>query len=252
MKRLIEYINEISPTSQEIDMKPPHIMADQNNGNEALWNTTEDRWSRKAKHHLNLPAKAAIVNDWERGDIAIYEGQEVEISIPKGPNASVGIIVDGRTRMVREHKLTKIKEGVMGGMQPLNPINRMMQLAGISSPTIMEPTVAEEAADDHVSKAQKSPQDPDEFSEIVAEADASQSSIQKLIDSAEKLPQFSGNREAARLYAIGGILSAMSNEIKANPPQTVIGQQHAKELSTIALMGVDLIKAAQDMAKAAK
>ena len=30
-------------------MKPPHIMADQNNGNEALWNTTEDRWSRKAE-----------------------------------------------------------------------------------------------------------------------------------------------------------------------------------------------------------
>jgi hypothetical protein len=252
MKSLVEYINEISPNSQEIDMKPPHIMADQTNGDEALWNTTDDRWSRRAKHPLNLSAKASISHAWMRGEIAVYEGQEVEISIPKGPNATVGIVVDGKTRMVREHKLAKINEGVMGGMQPLNPINRMMQLAGISSPTIMEPTITEEEVEDSATPSQKKIFDPDEFSEIVAEADASQSSIATLIDSAEKLPQFSGNREAARLYAIGGLLSAMSKEITANPPQTVIGQQHAKELSTIALMGVDLVKAAQDIVKASK
>jgi len=249
MKSLVEYINEISPNSQEVDMKPPHIMADQTNGDEALWNTTDDRWSRRAKHPLNLSAKASITHDWERGEIAVYEGQEVEISIPRGPNATVGIIMDGKTRMVREHKLAKIDEGVMGGMQPLNPINRMMQLAGISSPTIMEPTVTEE--EDSKIPSQTELKDPDEFSEIVAEADDSQNSISRLIDSAERLPQFSGNREAARLYAIGGLLSSMSKEITANPPQTVIGQQHAKELSTLAMMGVDLVKAAQDIAKAA-
>ena len=56
-----------------------------------------------------------------------------------------------------------------------------------------------------------------------------------------------GNEEAARMYTIGAILSTVGKSISDNPPQTVAGRQKVQALNTIAVMGADLIKTAQDM-----
>jgi hypothetical protein len=197
MKNLKDYIAEIASNAQEAIVKPQHIMVEQNDGNEALWNSVNDRWSRKAKHAMNLPAKESVDRDWEKGEIAIYEGERVEISIPNGPNSSVGIIIEGRTKMVRESKLVKLEEGVMGGMTPLNPINRMMQLAGISSPTIVEPTVSE---NDESASADE---------EIISEADMFSGLFNKHF-----LGDFKNNAIAARVATIGDIMVGLESQIR--------------------------------------
>ena len=138
MKSLVEYIADITGDDQEAIMKPMRIMAEQHGQDEALWNTEQDRWSRKAKHPLRVnEVSAEDTLTWETGEMAIYGSSEVTVSIPNGPNGTVGIVFEGKTKMVLSNKLAKIEEGVMGGMQPLNPLNRMMQLAGISTPAII-------------------------------------------------------------------------------------------------------------------
>ena len=194
MKTLIEYMADISGNNQEAIVKPPHIMVEQNDGDDALWNSVEDRWSRKAKHAMNLPNKEAVSQDWEKGEIVIYEGAEVEISIPRGPNSCIGIIYDGKTKMVRESKLTKIDEGVMGGMTPLNPINRMMQLAGISNPTTIEPSIAEE----QVPVAE----------DIIEEADMFTGLFNKHF-----LGDFKNNATAARIATMGDIMVGLQSQV---------------------------------------
>jgi hypothetical protein len=163
MKSLIEYITDITGEDQEATMKPMRIMAEQTGQDEALWNTEQDRWSRKAKNPLRVnEVSTGDEPTWEKGEMAIYGSDEVEVSIPNGPNGTVGIVFEGKTKMVLSNKLTKIDEGVMGGMQPLNPLNRMMQLAGISAPSVIgqsevidEPAELTEAADPFFSMYQQ-------------------------------------------------------------------------------------------------
>jgi len=122
-------------------MKPMHIVAEQTNEELVLWNTEDDRWSRRAKHPLRVnevPRESTII--WEQGDMALYKSHPVEVTVPSGPNGTIGIIYEGQTKMVLKSRLTKIDESVFGNMQAILPINRMMQLAGISTPQIMTPT----------------------------------------------------------------------------------------------------------------
>jgi len=116
--------------------------------------------------------------------------------------------------------VTESVEGVIG-MTALNPINRMLQLAGVL---------------------------PIEESQELAEADAA-GTINQLVTVATNLPQYKGNAEAARFYTIGSLLSAISQNIQANPPQTTTGQSKSQELSVLAAMGADLIKTSQTMMK---
>ena len=139
MKSLVEYITDITGEDQEAIMKPMRIMAEQHGQDEALWNTEQDRWSRRAKHPLRVNEVSTEDElTWEKGEMAIYGSSAVEVSIPNGPNGTVGIVFEGKTKMVLSNKLAKIEEGVMGGMQPLNPLNRMMQLAGISASSVID------------------------------------------------------------------------------------------------------------------
>lgn len=226
MKKLGEYIAEISGNNQEAIVKPQHIMAEQNDGNEALWNSVNDRWSRKAKHQMNLPSKESIDRDWEKGEIAIYEGVEVEISIPNGPNSSVGIILDGRTKMVRESKLVKINEGVLGGMTPLSPINRMMQLAGISSPLTIESKLDKDAGLTS--------------EELMLEADMFSGLFNKHF-----LGDFKNNATAARIATIGDIM--VSLEIQIEQIKGKVDPALYDKISMAAGIGMLLKKEAEKM-----
>jgi hypothetical protein len=198
------------------------------NGSEGLYETTADRFSRQAKHHLSQQEKinASMLLGLEIGDMVIYEGREAEVRIAQGPRATVGIIHEGNLKMVHESKVTrKVEEGVLGGVQAMPAINRMMQLAGLES----GPVVVEE-------------------NQTIME-DMGADMLGKMIAQAEQLPAYKGNAEAARFYVIGALLSAIGSNVNANPPQTVVGQSKKQELTPLATIGADLIKSSQDMTK---
>jgi len=224
---MLEFIRTI--TSEDDDMRRLKKFAQVDlNGAEGLYETTADRFSRQAKHHLSQGeiASAVLIPQYEVGEQVIYEGRSTEVRIAQGPRNTVGIIDKGNLKMVHETKISKrIQEGVLGGVQAMPALNRMMQLAGLenSGAVIAEETLVEDMGNDMLGK---------------------------LVTQAENMPQYKGNAEAARFYVIGSLLSAISGSVKANPPQTAAGQQKQQELNALAVMGADLIKSAQDMTKA--
>ena len=105
MKSLFEYFNELNQNdlvtnrslTQEVDtMKKPKITTEVDlEETEGLYNTTDDRWSRRAKHQLSKNELQSVVetSDFAKGDPALYEGKEVEVRIPVGPNGTAGIML---------------------------------------------------------------------------------------------------------------------------------------------------------------
>jgi len=239
MKNLKAYINEIDATllipvttMEDTDMSPMKIIAEQNDGDEALWNTTQDRWSRRAKHPMNLCLKSTIKeSSWEIGDRAMYQGKEVEVVIPSGPNSTVGVIVEGRKRMVLESKLTRIDEFVMGGIQSLDPLNRMMQLAGLSVPSVTEPHA------DTMSETENTEE------QILAEDDAT-NMFDQLFKS-NFSGQYRNNPAAARLATVGQILAGLGTQAQDLKGQ--ISDDMANKINASIGLGAALIQAANAM-----
>ncbi len=240
MKSLFDYIDDASKMQQEIVMKPPHIMAEQNDGKEELWNTTGDRWSRKAKHQMNTLQKALISDDWEQGDKAIYEGVEVEIKIPRGPNSTVGILFEGKTKMVSEAKLERIDEWVMGGVQSLSPINRIMQLAGISTPVLVGHEIEQDVSEQQV---------PEE--EVLVEADPFKSIMDQNV---RKYANKASPEAAASLATIGEIMVMLKDQVdglKTTVPAeqlTVVSNM----LKPILPLGANIMSIVDDMPEKAR
>lgn len=114
-----------------------------------------------------------------------------------------------------------VNEGVMGNLTTLDPLGRMLQLAGVSAPVEQ------------------------------LEEDAASNTIAQLVKSAVNLPQYKGNAEAARLYVIGTLLSAIYQNVQAQPFQTVQAQAKTKALTTLGAMGADFIKSSQTAVKPA-
>ena len=202
------------------------------NGEEGLYETTIDRWSRNAKHHLS---KGEFIT-FEEGETAVYEGHEVEVKIPQGPKGTAGIIFEGQLKMVHHSKLKKLEEGVMGGVQTMSPINRIMQLAGLEHTGVV--------TSDHVI-----PEDIESATadgEMLAEANLT-GTFNQLVSSVPA--QFRDNPEAARLYVIGSLISVMAKDLQTTPLQTKVGMDKMKNLRLLAPMGADLIKSAQDLTK---
>lgn len=108
-----------------------------------------------------------------------------------------------------------VNEGVMGNLTTLDPLGRMLQLAGVSEP------------------------------HEVLQEDAASNTIAQLVKSAVNLPQYKGNAEAARLYVIGTLLSAIYQNAQAQPFQTVQAQAKTKALTALGAMGADFIKSSQ-------
>jgi len=228
MKTLHDYISKLLESQpKENSMKKLKKFAQVDlEGNDGLYETTVDRWSRNAKHQI---AKSELLNagdeiKFDVGETVLYENREVTVKIPLGPKGKTGVMINGQLKLVSQSKLSKLEENVMGGMQSITPINRIMQLAGLSSTTLMEPV----------------------NEEVLNEADASDMMTQ-LVTAAMNLPQYKGNAEAARLYVIGSILSAIYQDITTNKFQTVAAQGKMQELNAIGPMGADLIKTSQTM-----
>lgn len=208
------------------------------NGEEGLYETTVDRWSRNAKHHLSKGelASANAVVTFEEGETAVYEGHEVEVKIPQGPKGTTGILFEGRLKMVHHSKLMKLDEGVMGGVQTMSPINRIMQLAGLEHTGV-------------VSSDQLIPESDEESpdtGEMITEANLT-GTFNQLVSSVPA--QFRDNPEAARLYVMGSLISVMAKDLQTTPLQTKVGMDKMKNLRLLAPMGADLVKSAQDLTR---
>lgn len=82
---------------------------------------------------------------------AIYQGQLVEVCVPRGPHNTVGIRLNGSVEMVSRGDLTMLDEHVLG-MTAMPSLGRIKQLAGIGAalPSHTAPAheeFTEEAAD---------------------------------------------------------------------------------------------------------
>lgn len=206
------------------------------NGEEGLYETTIDRWSRNAKHQLSKSelASASDIVTFEEGENALYDGHTVEIKIPQGPKGTMGIIFEGQLKMVHHTKIKKLDEGVMGGVQTMTPINRIMQLAGL------EHTGAVTTDDVSIEENEITTE------EVITEADPT-GVFKQLIDSVPQ--QFRDNKEAARLYVIGSLMSVIAKDLQTTPLQTKAGIDKMKSLKLVGPIGADLIKTSETLVK---
>lgn len=229
MKTLVEYFNELNPNQESVisnlednKMKPLKIVAPQNEVEEALWNTKDDKWSRNAKHPITGTDLEPPNYIWEKGDFAIYEGQQVEIIVAQGAKSTVGISLNGRTKMVKGDKLSPLNEGVLGGLTQLSPLNRIMQLAGL----------AMEVKEDEVSEPQ-----------TITEDDSTNMFTQ--LFRANLNGEYRNNPQAARVATIGQILEGLSNQT-ANL-QGAVSQDIMTKITAALGLGPALLQFAKSM-----
>lgn len=232
MKSLTDYLDKNFVCNQEDTMAVRRIMAPQGSSKEVLWNSTDDRWSRRAKHPLQVSEAINMTdNNWEKGDVANYKGTDVTIEIPNGPNNTIGVIYEGKLKMVLNDTLT---ESVMGGMQPLGPINRMMQLAGLSVPTIIDP--AQAVSEDETSA---------DTADVITEADAT-NMFQQLMK-ANFSGEYRNNPGAARLATVGQVLIGLNTVINDMKAKNEIPADVVTKLDTAVGLGAYLMQSAKKM-----
>lgn len=238
MKNLRDYLAMLeqpsvveSQTTESSDMRRLKKFAQVDlAGNEGLYETTVDRWSRNAKHQL---AKADLVNasdeqQFDENEVVIYEGQEVTVKIPQGPKGTAGIMFEGHLKMVHHSKLTKLDEGVMGGVQTMTPINRIMQLAGLEhtgAVAVEETELTEEQLDE----------------------DAAGNMFDQLLTKNQNDPKYKNNPEAAKIATVGQVLAGLQSVLSDIPADLPSGI--ANQLKAVPGIGASLITAASQMTK---
>lgn len=199
-------------------------------GNEGLYETTIDRWSRNAKHQFNKAELASTPEEpqFDENETVMYEGQEVTVKIPLGPKGTAGIMFEGHLKMVHHSKLTKLDEGVMGGVQTMTPINRIMQLAGLEHTGVVaveETELAEEQLDE----------------------DGAGNMFNQLLTKNQNDPKYKNNPEAAKIATVGQVLAGLESVLKDIPAD--LPSSIANQLQMVPGIGASLITAASQMTK---
>jgi hypothetical protein len=185
MANFLDYLKQINFNVENSAMRPKKIVAEQNDEQMVLYNSEQDRWSRRAKHPLKINE---INTDTEQLD-----------------------------------------EGVLGGMQPLNPINRIMQLAGLSTTNIVEPVAETETQ---------------EIS-VITEADAT--NMFDALYKANANGEYKNNPDAARIATIGQIMVGLESQVE--PLRGKLAADMEQKLNVAVGLGAALITAAKNMLK---
>ena len=118
MKSFKDYVAEMQ-TMGDDDMGKMKVVAEQVDDSIVFYNSEKDRWSRNAKHPLQVSEAIDMSdNNWTKGDLAVYNGNEVKIEIPQGPNNTVGILYEGKLKIAKlnidENAQTPAKFGIRG------------------------------------------------------------------------------------------------------------------------------------------
>lgn len=199
-----------------------------------LYDTDQDRWSRHAKRHFskadlqNVMAEQCL--EFDLNESVTYLGKQAVVRIPNGPNNTVGIMMEGRMRMVQRSDVTKLEEGVMGSMTELAPLNRVMQLAGIAG-------------------AYNTTGTQDQFI-VEDETDTFFTNLSR-----ENLSHVNQNAECARLYTVGQLLMAISKQLDPNSyDSTAIKTALSKQnlVNTLGPLGASFIKQAEELSNSLK
>ena len=222
MTGIRNYITKLDP-----DMLKPDVMLAEDDamrrlkkfaqidldGSEGLYETTIDRWSRNAKHQFSKGEVSDITDlpQFEEGEIVMFEGH---------------------LKMVHHSKLEKLEEGVMGGVQTMTPINRIMQLAGLEHTG----TVVAETGDE-----------PESIGDEVLEEDAAGNMFNQLLQKNENDPAYKNNPDAARLATVGQVLASMQGIIKDLPES--LPNNIASQLKMVPGIGANLITTAKTLTK---
>ena len=195
-----------------------------------LYDTDEDRWSRNAKRHFS---KADLQNvlakqqqqEFDLNESVTYQGRQAVVRILRGPNNTVGIMMEGRMRMVKRADIVKLDEGVLGSMTGLEPLNRVMQLAGIAGAY-----------------------NTGELGEHMIVEDETEQTFSNL--SRENLNQVNQNQQCARLYTVGQMLVAISKQLDPNSyDSTAIKTALSKQnlATTLGPMGISFMQEAKTL-----
>jgi hypothetical protein len=96
-----------------------------------------DVWDRSAKHKKANVSESLNESCFTQGEIVEFGENKVPVHIPSGPNGTIGLLIDGKVKMVREGDITRTDEGVMG-MTKIDPLYRLRELAGLRGPAIQE------------------------------------------------------------------------------------------------------------------
>jgi hypothetical protein len=82
---------------------------------------------RKAKYKPRFDEEI----DFTVGEDVMVGEVAGQIKIPHGPNGTIGVIMNGQLEMVSEAEVSRLDEGVMGMIKPMNPLFRLRELAGL-------------------------------------------------------------------------------------------------------------------------
>ena len=88
----------------------------------------DDEMGRKAKYKPRFDEQI----DFCEGDQVMVGEDQGTVSIPLGPDGTIGVMVSGKLQMVAEAEVSRLDEGVMG-MTKLNPLFRLRELAGLTA-----------------------------------------------------------------------------------------------------------------------
>ena len=113
-------------------------------------------------------------------------------------------------------------------MQPLNPINRIMQLAGLSTSNIVKP----------VAETESEPA-------IIEEADAT--NMFEALYKANANGEYKNNPDAARVATIGQIMVGLESQVE--PLRGKLAADMEQKLNVAVGLGAALITAAKNMLK---
>lgn len=201
-------------------------------GTEGLYETTIDRWSRNAKHQFSKSEVAGAIEtpQFEEGETVMFDGQAVEVKIPQGPKGTAGIMFEGHLKMVHHSKLAKLDEGVMGGVQTMTPINRIMQLAGLEHTGTVVAEVENET---------------DVPTDEVLEEDGAGNMFNQLLAKNKTDQAYKNNPDAARLATVGQVLAGMQSVIGELPES--LPANVATQLKMVPGLGASLLAAAKNL-----
>lgn len=150
-------------------------MQRKNAGVHANQNGSKDVGGRGAKHKKDL--KRSFDEDrtgsFESGEKVTFEDHEAIVSIPNGPNGTVGILLNNKLKMVGIGQIHKLDESVLG-ISTMDTIGRLRELAGIrTTPTSQDvkrdfrSTIDEAFEDMDADPYGLGAEDEDEMGEIV-------------------------------------------------------------------------------------
>lgn len=86
-----------------------------------------DKFGRGAKHKARFDEEIG----YEVGEEVMVGEVAGQVKIPHGPNGTIGVIMNGQLEMVAESEVSRLDEGVIGMMKPVNPLFRLRELAGL-------------------------------------------------------------------------------------------------------------------------